>query len=67
MQATPERLPIKGQALELWYDDESNHGRKPAGQKAWEGRVAKTIKDDNAALPSPPQKYLDQARKEHAR
>jgi Bacterial protein of unknown function (DUF922) len=65
-QAVQERLAIKGQALQLWYDDESSHGLKPAGQKAWEERVAKAIRDDNAALPSPPQKYLDQARKEQA-
>ena len=51
----------------MWYDDESSHGLKPAGQKAWEERVAKAMRDDNVALPSPAQKYRAPARKEQAR
>ena len=54
MQAVQERLAIKGQALPLWYDGQSSDGLKPVGQKAWEERVGKAIRDDNAALPSPP-------------
>ena len=67
VQAVQERLAIKGQTLQLWYDVESSHGLKPAGQKAWEERVAKAMRDDNVALPSPAQKYRAPARKEQAR
>jgi hypothetical protein len=58
------RLAIKGQALQDWYDDESKHGLNATGQKAWEDRVADCIKNHYSALPAPPKKYLDQAKRE---
>jgi hypothetical protein len=62
--AVLNRVAIKGQALQDWYDDESKHGLNASGQKAWEDRVAECIRNHYSALPTPPKKYLDQAKRE---
>jgi hypothetical protein len=62
--AVLNRVAIKGQALQDWYDGESKHGLNATGQKAWEDRVAECIKNHYSALPTPPKKYLEQAKRE---
>ena len=63
IDSTMGRLNLKAQGQQLWYDDESKHGLDPAGQKKWQDLVAKAIADDNSALPDPPKKYLDEAKR----
>jgi hypothetical protein len=63
IDSTMSRLGLKAQAQQLWYDEESKHGLDPAGQKKWQALVAKAIDDGNSALPDPPKKYVDQAKK----
>jgi hypothetical protein len=63
IDSTMARLKLKAQAQQLWYDDESKHGLDPAGQKKWQDQVATAIANDNAPLPDPPKKYVDEAKK----